>query len=194
MLLRSSHTADGLNTAMLSDVLSYFAAYARPALYYVLVPALLYVWRNSLPFSWTVRIFSISLRGRYSASPSFFALGTFKDEAVTRSEPHLLFSHLPTPGTDLFEDHFTTSEFTATIDECDFNGHLSNSSYPKNFDLARTEFATKRFLRGTLDGAWMALGGTQFRFLHEIAVGSKYRVRMRIMGWDDKWCCECDWR
>lgn len=176
---------------MTSDVPSYFFTYARPALLYILVPALLYVWRNSLPFSWTVRIFSISLRGRYSASPSFFPLGTSKNEVVTRSEPHLLLSHLPTPGTDLFDDHFTTSEFTATIDECDFNGHLSNSSYPKNFDLARTEFATSRFLRGTLDGAWMALGGTQFRFLHEIAVGSKYRVRMRLMGWDDKWCCEC---
>lgn len=145
--------------------------------------AFLWTWRNSLPLSWTVRIFYTQLRLRYSASgPANSSKGK-----VTSSEPHLLLSHLPEPGKDIFDEVFVSSPFTATIDECDFNFHLSNSSYPKNFDLARVEAATHFFLRGQLDGAWVALGGTSFRFLKEIPAGARYHIRTRILSWDDKW-------
>lgn len=144
---------------------------------------LLWAWRHSLPMSWTIRLFYIQLKGRYCAAAP--AGGT--KEKVTQSEPHLLLSHLPRPGSDIFEQVFTSSSFTATVDECDFNFHLSNSSYPRAFDHARVECGTRLFLRGYLDGSWIALGGTSFRFLQEIPLGAIYWIRIRILTWDDKW-------
>lgn len=155
----------------------------------VLLALFLYTWRNSLPLSWTLRIIYINLRARYLASaPS--SSSSSPPSKVTLSSPHLLLSRLPPPGTDIFAETFTSTTYTATIDECDFNGHLSNSSYAKRLDFARSEFAAQRFLRGAMDGAWVALGGTSFRYHKEIPMGGEYRVRMRIVGWDEKWACE----
>ncbi|CAO1636017.1 unnamed protein product [Parajaminaea phylloscopi] len=143
----------------------------------------LWTWRHSLPLSWTVRLFFVQLRNRYVAgAPADGSKGK-----VTRSEPHLLLSRLPEPGTDIFDDVFTSSPFTATIDECDFNFHLSNSSYPRAFDQARVECGSRQFLRGQLDGSWIALGGTSFRFLKEIPMGSTYWIRISVVTWDEKW-------
>lgn len=146
----------------------------------------LWVWRRSLPLAWTIRIFWIQYRNQRQALPS---RGAQKDK-VTTSEPHLLLSRLPSPGKDIFDEVYE-SHHVASIDECDFNGHLSNSSYPKNFDYARVDFATNRFIKGGMDGGWVALGGTSFRFLKEIPMGKKYTVRCRIHTWDNKWACKC---
>lgn len=141
-----------------------------------------WVWRRSLPMAWTIRIFWIQYCNQRKAKAGRRA----KQEKVTASEPHLLMSRLPVPGTDIFDEVYE-SHHVASVDECDFNGHLSNSSYPKNFDYARTDFATNRFIRGGMDGGWTALGGTSFRFLKEIPINKRYSVRCRIHSWDDKW-------
>lgn len=146
----------------------------------------LWVWRRSLPLAWTIRLFWIQYRNQSQAKASRAAC---RQNKVTASEPHLLSSRLPVAGKDIFDEVYE-SHHVASIDECDFNGHLSNSSYPKNFDFARFDFATNRFIRGGMDGGWTALGGTSFRFLKEIPIGRKYMIRCRVHTWDDKWACE----
>nr|VWO99772.1 Phosphate:H symporter (Phosphate:H symporter, variant) [Ganoderma boninense] len=72
-------------------------------------------------------------------------------------------------------------------DECDFNLHLSNSSYPKRLDAARFRFGlllSPTFFRC---GGWMGLGATHFTFLREIPIFSHYELRSTLMSWDNKW-------
>ncbi|KAI8982728.1 hypothetical protein BD414DRAFT_537748 [Trametes punicea] len=72
-------------------------------------------------------------------------------------------------------------------DDCDFNLHLSNSSYPKHLDAARFKYALyccPTFFRA---GGWMGLGATHFAFLREIPMFSNYEMRVSVMSWDHKW-------
>lgn len=92
-------------------------------------------------------------------------------------------------NSDPFKDEFV-SNHRATIDECDFLGHLSNSSYPKNLDIARMKYSTGRLADFMLDGGWVPLGSTSFVFHNEIPILSKYTITSRIETWDEKWLCE----
>lgn len=99
-------------------------------------------------------------------------------------------NHIPSANElNPFQDQFT-SVFRATIDECDFMGHLSNSSYPKNLDFARMQYSSDRLADFMLDGGWVPLGSTSFVFHNEIPILSKYKITSRIETWDDKWLCE----
>ncbi|EKM52920.1 uncharacterized protein PHACADRAFT_261613 [Phanerochaete carnosa HHB-10118-sp] len=72
-------------------------------------------------------------------------------------------------------------------DDCDFNWHLSNSSYPKQLDAARFRAALKicpTFFRA---GGWMPLGATHFKFISEIPILAHYEMRMSMAAWDNKW-------
>lgn len=93
-------------------------------------------------------------------------------------------------GRDPFSDIMLHS-FTATIDDCDFMGHLSNSSYPKNLDVARLHYASSRFLQFSMDGGWVALGGIYSDFRNEIKAFKRYQVRVRVLTWGEKWFCKC---
>jgi hypothetical protein len=44
-------------------------------------------------------------------------------------------------------------------DDCDWNGHLSNSCYAKNLDPARMQACLDWFPAFFGDGGWVALGG-----------------------------------
>ncbi|KAK1215052.1 hypothetical protein PQX77_022355 [Marasmius sp. AFHP31] len=75
----------------------------------------------------------------------------------------------------------------ASIDESDYNLHLSNSSYPKVLDGARFKGAIELFPQFFRAGGTMALAGTHFHFLKEIPILAKYEVRVSLGAWDEKW-------
>jgi len=72
-------------------------------------------------------------------------------------------------------------------DDCDLNMHLSNSSYPKNLDIARFIAGTRLSPTIFRVGGWIALGATHFKFLREIPIFSTYEMRTTIATWDHKW-------
>ncbi|KZW03072.1 hypothetical protein EXIGLDRAFT_728598 [Exidia glandulosa HHB12029] len=75
----------------------------------------------------------------------------------------------------------------AGLDDCDWNWHLSNSAYAKNFDYARTDFLASFLAPFLADGGAPALGSTEFYFLKEVPIAKRYEIEVRIGGWDDKW-------
>lgn len=139
---------------------------------------------RSTPLLWHARIFYPALKAAYTARawlrPASPALGT---SAAIR--PQLKTSHLPI-GRDIFNDT-STYHFTATLDECDWNGHLSNSSYSRSLDFTRMSHNSPRFLKMYYDGGWVALGGSAFNFHREVPMLARYEVRMSVEAWDDKW-------
>jgi len=72
-------------------------------------------------------------------------------------------------------------------DECDFNFHLSNSSYPKVLDEVRMQTAFAFFPNFFRGGGWLALGGNHFTFHREIPMLAHYELRTNIGSWDEKW-------
>ncbi|KAJ8509241.1 hypothetical protein ONZ45_g8576 [Pleurotus djamor] len=74
-----------------------------------------------------------------------------------------------------------------SIDDSDFNLHLSNSSYAKAVDAARFHAAIPWFSLFYKLGGWSALAATHYHFIREIPMLSKYEIRVRIGSWDDKW-------
>lgn len=81
----------------------------------------------------------------------------------------------------------TTYTTWASPDECDYNIHLSNSSYSKILDGVRFKYAMQHLLTVFRDDCWMALGGTHLKFVREIPFGKKYEVRCYVASWDEKW-------
>ncbi|CEL58628.1 hypothetical protein RSOLAG1IB_08690 [Rhizoctonia solani AG-1 IB] len=75
----------------------------------------------------------------------------------------------------------------AALDDCDFNGHLSNSCYAKNLDPARMQAWVEWCPSLFQDGAWVALGGAHYHYIREIPMNASYEIRVSIGGWDDKW-------
>jgi len=75
----------------------------------------------------------------------------------------------------------------ASIDDSDFNGHLSNSSYAKTLDPARFKAAVEMFPMFFPTGGWMALAATHYHFIREIPMLSSYEVRTSLAAWDQKW-------
>ncbi|PWN48457.1 hypothetical protein IE53DRAFT_389348 [Violaceomyces palustris] len=145
---------------------------------------------RSLPFMWHWRVLVPAIKARSRSRPSIHPLLPFigsKRHTTTRKgiEPRLRLDAVPV-GRDVFTDA-STYRLRATLDECDWNGHLSNSSYPKNLDSTRMAHVSERFLRMHFDGAWVALGGSAFTFHREIPVLAKYDIRMSIDAWDEKW-------
>ncbi|KAG8873864.1 hypothetical protein FRB97_006371 [Tulasnella sp. 331] len=73
------------------------------------------------------------------------------------------------------------------LDDTDYNGHLSNSSYAKACDAARMKAACEVFPACFGDGSWLALGGSSYSFIREIPYGVNYEIKTSIGGWDNKW-------
>ncbi|KAF9017436.1 hypothetical protein BDZ89DRAFT_1074821, partial [Hymenopellis radicata] len=77
----------------------------------------------------------------------------------------------------------------ASLDDCDFNLHLSNSSYAKTLDYVRFQWALKycpQLFREEV-GGHIALGGTHYMFLKEIPILASYEVRISMATWGEKW-------
>ncbi|KAG8734975.1 hypothetical protein FRC11_003532, partial [Ceratobasidium sp. 423] len=80
-----------------------------------------------------------------------------------------------------------TVEYVSALDDCDFNGHLSNSCYAKNLDPARMQAWVEWCPSLFADGAWVALGGAHYHYIREIPMNASYEIRVSIGGWDEKW-------
>jgi len=89
-------------------------------------------------------------------------------------------------GSDPWETVTRVNRF-AGLDECDFNMHLSNSSYGKVLDEVRMQTGIAYFPNFFLAGGWSALGGTHYTFHREIPILSSYEMRVSIGSWDEKW-------
>jgi acyl-CoA thioesterase FadM len=77
-----------------------------------------------------------------------------------------------------------------SFDDCDWNMHMSNSSYAKILDYARIAFLSKRLIKSHFDGIHFALGGSTYIFHAEIPLLAKYEVETFFGAWDEKWICE----
>ncbi|KAF9061737.1 hypothetical protein BDP27DRAFT_1428657 [Rhodocollybia butyracea] len=75
----------------------------------------------------------------------------------------------------------------ASIDESDYNFHLSNSSYAKALDGARFKLAAQLLPKFLLAGGVIPLAGTHFHFVREIPIMARYEIRITLEAWDDKW-------
>lgn len=161
-----------------------------PSWFKYFVVVLLLANIKSFPLVWHVRVFAPAIWARAVARPSIHPLIPFirsnKHPTTTPGvPPKLRLDALPL-GRDIFLDK-TVVSLRASFDDCDFNGHLSNSSYAKNLDFARMQHLSGRFLRMHFDGARMALGGSAFTYHAEIPALSKYEIEMSVGAWDDKW-------
>jgi len=72
-------------------------------------------------------------------------------------------------------------------DDCDFLGHLSNSAYAKNLDIARMTSCIQNLGVFLSVGGFMPLAGANYLFLKEIPMLSSYEMRSKIGSWDEKW-------
>ncbi|KAG6877912.1 hypothetical protein C0993_002398 [Termitomyces sp. T159_Od127] len=110
----------------------------------------------------------------------------FKSRAAKiQAEDEWLDSISPIGGDPL--NYFVRYNTWASIDDSDFNGHLSNSSYAKTLDSARFKAALAMFPRFFSAGGWMALAATHYNFVREIPMFASYEVRLSVGGWDQKW-------
>ncbi|CAE6358281.1 unnamed protein product [Rhizoctonia solani] len=95
-------------------------------------------------------------------------------------------SVFPTPdGSD--KGALVVLECRATLDDCDWIGHLSNSSYAKNLDPARMNMLLSWFPAFFNDGGMAALGAAHYQYIREIRMNKRYEIRLSIEAWEDKW-------
>ncbi|KAH7923844.1 hypothetical protein BV22DRAFT_1014595 [Leucogyrophana mollusca] len=140
---------------------------------------------RSLPLVWHVRLFlpAINIRLRYCALK---VRHTFKDAKAKTTVLNDWIESLCPIGANPFEMSTTIKGWTS-IDDVDFNGHLSNSSYAKTLDFARLESALRAFPAFTRSGGWVGLGSTHYHFIREIPVFTSYEIRTNFGAWDGKW-------
>lgn len=144
---------------------------------------ILYWIRHSLPFSWHLRVLLpyYVRRWRYTS--------TKPGPGISLGNPMLQLDALPI-GKDPFVESYSMS-FQATVDDCDFMGHLSNSCYPKSLDISRSHFAADILLQFASDGGYVPLASTSFKFVKEISFLAKYTIRSDVYAWGEKWFCKC---
>lgn len=142
---------------------------------------------------WHIRVFSNAIIMREKCRPSVHPLLFWirSNKVITTTpgvSPRLRLDAIPI-GKDVFTDK-DIMKFRANFDDCDWNMHLSNSSYAKVLDYNRISFLASRFMRAHFDGSHFALGGAAYIFHAEIPILAKYQVETSIGSWDDKWFCE----
>ncbi|KAL5485579.1 hypothetical protein ACEPAI_6620 [Sanghuangporus weigelae] len=143
----------------------------------ILLLLILILNSRSLPFTWHFRVFRPVLYVRFRALLLYFAPKKTRDAWLDSMCPI---------GKSPFE--LKGSYVTwASLDESDYNIHLSNSSYAKVLDMLRLKYSLAHLSTVFRDGCWIALGATHLKFIREIPLGRKYEMRMYIGSWDSKW-------
>ncbi|TBU24028.1 hypothetical protein BD311DRAFT_672706 [Dichomitus squalens] len=155
----------------------------RVVKYFVLLLFLVNV--RSWPFAWHFYVWRpvFQLRGRYYLHTLRHSLSPARIRQQKKLE---WLENLSPVGRNPF-DLTVTYHTWAGPDDCDFNLHLSNSSYPKHLDGARFKLALQLCPTFFRTEGWMGLGATHFTFLREIPMFSRYEMRASIMSWDSKW-------
>ncbi|KIK54184.1 hypothetical protein GYMLUDRAFT_264791 [Collybiopsis luxurians FD-317 M1] len=139
---------------------------------------------RAFPFVWHVRVFRpliyIWLSQLALKLKSMFMSKSAKVKAFERWVDSL------TPiGKSPFQE--TVFRSWASIDESDYNFHLSNSSYAKALDGARFKLAAQLLPKFLVARGVIPLAGTHFHFIREIPILAKYEIRITLEAWDEKW-------
>ncbi|KAG8892841.1 hypothetical protein FRB99_002403, partial [Tulasnella sp. 403] len=100
-------------------------------------------WR-SWPFLWHIRVWTPVFHIKWDA--------LFKTKTLAARKRWV--TEVSCVNADPFEVVSTTKCY-AGVDDCDYNLHLSNSSYAKSLDAARMRTAMEIFPAIFGDGAWM---------------------------------------
>ncbi|KAF8580358.1 hypothetical protein K439DRAFT_1393827, partial [Ramaria rubella] len=133
---------------------------------------------RGLPLTWHIRAFRPAFYFKlYHSLRNLIESPTQRIARFTRHSP---------VGMDPFTCE-TVFKTRATPDACDFNMHLSNSSYAMTYDMVRIKYVVEYFPMLYPDGAWMGLGATHYSFIKEIPVNAPYEIRLSIGSWDKKW-------
>ncbi|KAJ3925480.1 MAG: hypothetical protein NXY57DRAFT_1031894 [Lentinula lateritia] len=148
---------------------------------------------RALPGGWHWRLFwpvtKVRLHYMIARTQSSWALigasGEKKKEGMEMRMEKWLESITPV-GAHPFEFE-TRNRSWVTLDESDFNMHMSNSSYPKVLDCARMKAAMELFPQFLRVGGIIPLAATHFHFIKELPVFAKYELRLTIGAWDEKW-------
>jgi acyl-CoA thioesterase FadM len=140
---------------------------------------------RSLPFAWHIHVFLPLLRLRLQYYLLRFRI-LFKPKEVRAKILADWGEGLCPIGANPFELVVVHHGWTS-VDDADYNGHLSNSSYAKALDAARLKLVLKALPAFGRSGGWMALGSTHFHFIREIPFLSNYEMRLSIGAWDHKW-------
>lgn len=140
---------------------------------------------RSLPLAWHLRVFRpvFAIRLRYWWAMLRTMLMSRQERE--KEEDRWLDSLCPL-GQNPFEMVVPYTSW-ASIDDGDFNGHLSNSSYAKTCDAARFTASLQMFPMFLHAGGWIALAATHYNFIREIPIFASYEVRVSIQAWDHKW-------
>ncbi|KAH9983048.1 hypothetical protein BJV74DRAFT_777907 [Russula compacta] len=156
-----------------------------PSLAKVLAYLLVVLNLRSLPFAWHVSLFWPVAKVRWLAWCA--RIRTLSLSSAVREAAARKFLDDLSPVGDNPLDKTIVFKTWAGPDDCDYNWHLSNSSYPKILDSARMKSALAIFPYYGRAGGWIALAGTHFHFIREIPMFARYEVRSQIVGWDHKW-------
>ncbi|KAG1854184.1 hypothetical protein DFJ58DRAFT_788562 [Suillus subalutaceus] len=140
---------------------------------------------RSLPFAWHIRVFLPVLRLRLQYYLLRLRILFRPKEVRTRILADWGEGLCPI-GANPFELVAVQHGWTS-VDDADYNGHLSNSSYAKVLDIARLKLVLKAIPSFARSGGWMALGSTHFHFIREIPFLRSYEIRLSIGAWDHKW-------
>lgn len=79
--------------------------------------------------------------------------------------------------------------FRVWPNDLDVNLHMNNGRYLTVMDLGRTDLMIRCGLAGpTVRNRWMpVLGATSVRFRRSLGPFRRYRLRSRLLCWDEKW-------
>lgn len=140
---------------------------------------------RSWPFAWHIRVLTPVFRIRLQYK--MVQLRTiFQTRAAQLRAEDRWFDSISPIGANPFTLSSSYKSW-AGVDDCDFNGHMSNSSYPKTLDCARFKSALLMFPRYLNAGGWIGLAATHFNFIREIPMFSSFELRMSIGAWEQKW-------
>ncbi|KAG7091242.1 hypothetical protein E1B28_010293 [Marasmius oreades] len=171
--------------ALLELLPSYTPHLKLGAIAKIILTTLLVLNIRAFPFVWHFRVF----RPVYYVWAELYLIRlktVFKSPSQKRLAIDKWMEQRSPIGMSPFEFRGTFRSW-ASIDESDYNFHLSNSSYAKVLDGARFKIAIQLFPQFFRAGGRMALAATHFYFIREIPILAKYEVRMTIGAWDEKW-------
>ncbi|WOO82447.1 uncharacterized protein LOC62_04G005936 [Vanrija pseudolonga] len=142
---------------------------------YIKVLFLLLILANSssFPFLWHLRVWKYPLTAYYKAytkGVNAFWRG-WRKEVDKRG--------------NIYQNR-TKIRRIALFDDCDYNMHLSNSSYPKASDAGKMKWAIDNMAPCFATGLFMALGASHWQYFKEIPIGSTYTIETRLGGYGDK--------
>ncbi|KAJ6482349.1 hypothetical protein DFH09DRAFT_409426 [Mycena vulgaris] len=140
---------------------------------------------GSWPLVWHLRVFSSVIEARLAIRLVKLRHVFSGREKRAAALARLYESRMPV-ALHPFREVWTYRSWVS-IDDSDFNLHMSNSSYAKALDTARFRLALATFPSLLRCGGWIPLAATHYHFIREIPMLSRYEVRSSIGAWDDKW-------